>query len=117
MLGDREGHVGGVAAHQRRLVRGRHHDHGAGQAGGAEIVLQEFLHLAAALAHEADHRHVGGGVAGEHRQQHRLANTGAGEDAHPLAGAHGQEGVDAPDPEVQRSADPGAGMGRGRVGA
>jgi hypothetical protein len=49
-LRDRQREIGRLAAHQRRLVRGRDHHHRAGEAGGTQIVLQELLHLAAALA-------------------------------------------------------------------
>ena len=87
ILGDGEREIGGLAAHQRRLVRGGDHDDGAREARLAEIVLEELLHLAAALADEADHRDVGRGVARQHRQQHRLADAGAREDAHALAAA------------------------------
>ena len=82
----------------------------------AEIVLQEFLHLAPALANEPDHRHVGGHVAGHHRQQHRFADAGARENAHALAAAAGREGIERPHPEIERSADPPALMrGRRRI--
>ena len=82
----------------------------------AKIVLEEFLDLAAALADEPDHRHVGGREARHHGEQHRLADAGAGEDAHALAAAGGQEGVDGPDAEIERLGDAAARMRRRRIG-
>ncbi len=114
-LGDRQCQIGGLAAHQRRLVRGRDDHHGAGKPGRAEVVLKELLHLAAALADQPDHRNVGLDVAGEHRQQHRFAHAGAGENAHALAAAAGREGIERPHAEIERSAHPPAGMGGRRV--
>ena len=58
MLGHRHGGVGGLASQQRRRIRGGHHHHGPGQAVGAEIVLDELAHFAAALAHQCQHGHV-----------------------------------------------------------
>ena len=114
VFGDGQRQVGGLAAHQRRLVGGRDHHDRAGQALLAEVVLEEFLHLAAALADQPDHRDVGHDVAGQHRQQHRLADAGAGEDAHALAVAAGDEDVQRANAEVERRADAPAGMGRRR---
>ena len=54
---------------------------------GAEVVLDELAHLAAALADQADHDHVGLGVAGHHAEQRALADAGAGEQADALAAA------------------------------
>ena len=110
IFGDGERQVGGLAAHQRRLVGGGDHHHRAGEAGVAEIVLQEFLHLAAAFADQPDHRDVGRHVARQHRQQHRFADAGAGENAHALAAAAGQEGIERAHAEIERRADPAAGM-------
>ncbi len=100
--------VRGLAAHQRRLVGGRDHDHGAGETGFAQIVLEELLHLAAALADEADDGDVGGDVTREHGQQHRFADAGAGEDAQTLAATAGQKGIERADAEIERGADPAA---------
>ena len=88
-LGDRHHGVGRLAPHQRRFVRGRHHHHAAGQTLDAEIVGDELLDLAAALADQADDVHIGLGVAGEHRHQDRLADAGPGEDTHALPAAAG----------------------------
>ena len=90
VLGDR-GRVGGaLQAHQRRRVGRRGDDDRAREAFVAEDVLDEFLHLAAALADQADDDHVGRGVARHHAEQHPLADAGAGEQAHALAAADGE---------------------------
>ncbi len=52
------------------------------------------MQLAAALADQPDHQHLGVGARGDHRQERRLADAGAGEDAHPLAVAAGREQVE-----------------------
>jgi hypothetical protein len=74
-------------------------------------------HLAAALADQADDVDVGRGVARQHRHHHRLADARAGEDAHALAAAAADEGVERAHPEVELGADPAAGMGGRRGGA
>ena len=114
IFGDSERQVAGLAAHQRRLVRGRDHDDRAREARFAEIVLQEFLHLAAALADQADHRDIGVDVARQHREQHGFADAGARENAHALATAAGEEGVDRAHAEIERRADAAARMRRRR---
>ena len=111
---DRQRQIGRLAAHQRRFVRGRDHHHGARETGRAQIVLQEFLHLAAALADQADHRNVGRHVAGQHRQKHRFADTRARKDAHALAAADGEKGIERAHAEIERLAHPHAGMRRRR---
>ena len=58
---------------------------------------------------------VGPGVARQHREQHRFADAGTGEDAHALAEAAGQEGVERAHAEIERPADPAARMRRRRV--
>ena len=75
------------------------------QAFGAEDVLDEFLDLAAALADQADHDHVGAGVARHHAEQHALADAGAGEQAHALAAADGEQRVDRAHAGVERRRD------------
>ena len=64
-----------------------------------------------------DHHRIAGGVAGQHREQHRLADAGAGEDAEPLAAAAGGEDVHGPHAEFEPLAHPAARMGRRRRGA
>ena len=56
-------------------------------------------------------------VARQHRQQHRFADAGAGEDAHALAAADGEEGIERAHAEIERRADPHAGMRRRRRSA
>ncbi len=104
-----------LLAHQRRLVGGRDDDDRACQAFGTEIVLEELLDLAAAFADQPDHVDVGAGIARQHREQHRFADAGAGENAHALADAAGQEGVQRPDAEIERGANASACMGWRRV--
>ena len=113
-FGKRQGHLRGLAAHQRRFVGGRHHDDAARQAFRAELVLDEFLHLAAALADQADDVDVERGIARHHRQQHRLADAGGGKDAHALPTTAGREGVDGADAEIDLFAHPSSGMRRRR---
>ena len=93
-------------ADQGRLVAGGHDDHALGQPFGPQVALDELVDLAAALADQGDHDHVGGRVAGHHAQQHALAHAGAGEDAHPLALAAGQQAVDRAHAGGQRLVDP-----------
>ncbi len=117
MLGHGQGEVGGLAAHQRRLVGGGDHDDAAGGAFGAEIGGEEFLHLAAALADQADDDHVGVGVAGHHAEQGRLADARAGEDAHALAAAEVQQRVHGAHADIELLADAAAEEGGRRAGA
>ena len=100
-LGDPGRGERGAQAQQRRVVGGGHDDDGAGEALGAEVVLDELADLAAALADQGDDGDGGLVVAGDHRQQRRLADAGAGEDADALAAADGGERVEDPDAERQ----------------
>ena len=116
IFGEGKRQIGRLAPHQGRLVRGRHDDDRACQPFLAEIVLQELLHLAPALADEPDHRDPRGDVAREHRQKDGLADARAGEDAHALAAAAGREGVERAHAEVERRCRPaGAGAPRRRL--
>ena len=72
----------------------------------AEIALDELVDLAAAFADQGDHVHVGRRVARHHAQRHALAHARAGEDAHPLPLAAGQQAVDGADAGRQRLDDP-----------
>ena len=78
------------------------------QALRAEVVLEELAHLAATLADQGDDADVGGGAAGDHRQQARLADAGAGEDAQALAAAARDQRVEGAHAERQRARRPGA---------
>jgi hypothetical protein len=104
MLGDAGGHHGAMQAHQRRVVRRRGHHHGAGQALGAKDVVDEFLYFTTTFADQPHHDHIGVGVLGHHAQQHTLAHAAAGEQAHALATADAEQGIDGAHPHVQRFA-------------
>jgi hypothetical protein len=117
ILGDGEGEIGGLAAHQGRLVGGGDHDDAAGGAFIAEVGGQELLHLAAALADQTDDDHVGIGIAGHHAQQRRLADARAGEDAHALAAAEIEECVHGAHADIELLADAAAEEGGRRAGA
>jgi hypothetical protein len=54
IFGDGERQIRRLAAHQRRLVRGRYHHDRTRQTRRAEVVLQKFLHFAAAFADQTD---------------------------------------------------------------
>ena len=55
-LGDARRGERGAQAHERGLVGGRDDDDRAGEAFGAEVVLDELAHLSATLADEREHR-------------------------------------------------------------
>jgi hypothetical protein len=101
--------------HQGRLVRRRNHHDRAGETGIAQVLLQEFLDLAAALAHQANDRDIGLDIAGQHREQYRFADPGAGKDADALAAAARHERVEHAHAEVERAADPSSRMRRRRA--
>ena len=117
MLGDGHGGVGRLPAQQRRRVRGGDHDHRARQPLGAQIVLEEFPHLAAALADQGEHRDVAGGVARQHGEQRGFADAGAGEQAEPLAPPAGGEAVERAHAEIEPRPEPRALRGIRRRGA
>ena len=56
----------GLEAHEGGLVRSSHHDHGPGQSGRPQVVLDHFPDLTAALAHQSEDRNVRLGAAGDH---------------------------------------------------
>ena len=105
MLGDGRGRVGRAHADERALVRGGHHQHAAGHALGAEVALHEFDHLPAALADQGDDVDVRLGVAGHHAQGGGFTHAGTGHDAHALALAQRQQGVDRADADIERLVD------------
>jgi hypothetical protein len=80
-----------LMAHQRRLIRRRDQRHRTRKAGLPEIVLQEFLHLAAMLADQRDD----GDVAGD-------TDAGIGEYAHALGAADGNESIERKHTEIER---------------
>ena len=104
---------GGLQAHQRGLVGGRADHDGAREALFAEVALHELEHLSATLADQADDVDLFGGRAGDHAQQRRLADAGAGEDAEALAAPAGHHGVQRAHAQRHAVLDPGA---RKRVG-
>ena len=111
---------GGPEADEGGLVGGGDDDDRAGEALGAEVALEELADLTAALADEGEHGDLGVGAAGDHRQQARLADAGAGEDAHALAAAAGDQGVEGPHAEragARRRCGGGSGCGRRAVDA
>ncbi|GAA4033910.1 hypothetical protein GCM10022281_12370 [Sphingomonas rosea] len=69
------------------------------------------------LADQPDHRDVAIGPAREHREQHRLADARAGEQAKPLALAERGEEVERANAGVDPAADAGAAGGGRREGA
>jgi hypothetical protein len=75
VLGDGKCQIGCLPPYQWRLIGRRDNNDGARKAASAKIILQEFLDLAAALANQPDHRNIGQDVAGQHRQQNRLADA------------------------------------------
>ena len=98
VLGDGGGDHRRPHALQGRLVAGGDHHHRAGEAV-SEVALDEVAHLAAALADEPHHHHVGVGRAGQHAEEHALAHPRSGQDGEPLPLADGEAGVDGADAE------------------
>ena len=105
VFGDHMGQVGGLQSQHRRHVGGRGHQHGFGHALFTQRLLDKGLHLAAALADQADHHHVGLGEAGEHAQQHTFADTRTGDQANALPAADGQHAIDGFDAHIEHIAD------------
>ncbi len=63
----------------------------------AERVVEEFAHLAAALADQRDDHRLEVGRPRQHGEQRGFADAGAGEHADALPGAERGEQVDDPD--------------------
>ena len=101
MLGDAHRGVGRALAHHGALVAGRHDGNRLGHVLLADRVFEEFAHLAAALADQRHDHRVECVGAGQHGEQRRLADAGAGEDAEALAEAKRREDVDDPDARPQ----------------
>ena len=95
----------GAQTHQRRIVGRRGDHHRALDALFAEDVLDEFLYLATTLTDQPDDDDVGLGEARHHAQQHRLADTRAGEQPEALAAPDREQAIDAADADIQRFAD------------
>ncbi len=93
MLGDRHGRLRRQPPHHRALVAGGD-DGDRARPVAAQHVLHELAHLAAALADQRDDGRVEALRAGEHAEQRRFADAGAGEDADALPGAQRREQVD-----------------------
>src|SRR6185436_16302173 len=108
---------GGLAAQQRRFIRGGRNDDAARESVFAKIVFNKFLELAAALANERDDDDVGIGVPREHAEQNRLADSGTREDTKALTFAARHEGVQRAHAEIELAADAGARVRGGRSGA
>lgn len=114
IFSDGERDVGGLAAHEGRLIASCDDDDGAFKALLAKIILEELLHFAATFTDQANDGDVGVGVFGHHGEEDGFTDTGAGEDAHTLALAGGEESVDGADAEVELRAHALAGMWRRR---
>src|SRR3954468_6355449 len=106
VLGDGGRDERALDAHERRLV-GRRDDHDAALERVAEVALDELLDLSAALADERDHVDVGRRGPGDHAEQRRLADAGAGEDAEALAAPAGDDAVERADAERDAVLDAG----------
>jgi hypothetical protein len=102
----RHGGIGALTAHQRRFVRSGGDNHRPLEAFFAQGVFNEFLQLAATFADQRDHVDIGGGIAGQHRHQHRLADARGGENANTLAPAQGDEGIERPHAQIYLARDP-----------
>src|SRR5690606_32994555 len=59
----------------------------------------------ATLADETDNDDVGGGEARHHAEQHALAHAAAGEQAHALAAADGEQRIDGAYAHIERFTD------------
>ena len=117
ILGQRHHQVRRLAPCHGRLVGSGDNHHRTRQPRFSQVVLEELLDLAAALADQSDHVDIRLGKARQHGEQNRLANSGTGKDPNALAAAHREKGVERPDPEIQLAADPLARMCRRRRGA
>jgi hypothetical protein len=80
-----------VQAHQRRGIRRRGDNDGALPVRRAEDAFDELLHLATALADQADYNHVRTRVTSHHAEQDTLAYAAAGKQADSLPSSDGQQ--------------------------
>ncbi|GJE73392.1 hypothetical protein CHKEEEPN_4957 [Methylorubrum podarium] len=105
MLGDGRRGLGRLHPLDRRAIGGRDDEDGAGHALGPEMALDEFAHLAPALADQGDDADIGLRALHDLREQRGLAAAGLAVDAEPLALADGEQPVDDADPERHRPLD------------
>ena len=115
IFGDRHRRLRREAAHHRAFVAGRDHRHRR-SAIVAERVVEELAHFPAALADQRDDDGVELRRAGEHGQQRRLADAGAGEYADALSEAERREQVDNPNAGADRRRDARAAQRGRRIG-
>src|SRR6185312_17035878 len=96
---------------ERRAIARRGDDHHLVAAMRAE----QLDDLAAALADQAHHDHVGGGLARDLLDEHGLAAACAGEDADALAAAAGEQRVDHAHARIEALVDAAALIDRQRA--
>src|SRR5215510_3013205 len=113
---DRHGHMRGLYTLHRRPVRCGRDDHGALLPLDAELMLDEFADLAAALADQRDHDYIGVSAADDIAEQCGLAEPRRAEYSDALAAAAGQQAVDRRDAESDRTIDERARQRRWRLG-
>ena len=107
-----------LAAGERRFVGRRGDDHAAGKARfGPEIILDKFLHFAAAFADQTNDDDISLGIARKHGEQDRFPHARAREDAHALAFAAGGKGIERPDAKIELAPDAATLMRRRRRSA
>ena len=105
ILGDHMRQVRGLEPQHRRHIGGRCDHHRFRQTLGAQRLADKSLHLAPALANQADHHHIGLGEARQHAQQHALAHARAGHQSDALSAPKGQQPVDGTNAHVQYPVD------------
>src|SRR5690606_37234016 len=114
VLGEGGRDPGAPHAHERgRVARGDDHD-APGEALRSELVLEVLADLAAPLADERGHDHVGVRVARDLPEERALADAAAREEADALTLAEGGEAVDRADPRGQWATHASAGQRVGR---
>jgi hypothetical protein len=105
ILRDGRGDERAARADERRLVAGGDDEHRPLEPFLAERVLDEVAHLAATLAEQRDHVHVGLRMPRDHAQHGALADARAGEDADTLAASDGEQAVDRAHARLERTVD------------
>src|SRR5208282_672820 len=104
-FGDCHGAIRAVDAPQRRGVRGCCHDDCFGQSVFPKRVLDKFFDLAAAFANQPYDHDFGTRVPCHHAQKDTLPEAGSREQPQSRAAANREEGVDRPDPDIERLID------------